>query len=59
MQRRKFIQATGASLAAVLLHKPFAAIAGNEEYATDIAFPTSVSALVNGETVQLTGSGKQ
>lgn len=57
LQRRHFIKTTGVSFAALLLHKPFEALAGSESTPADLAYPDSVSALLNGETIPLKGRG--
>jgi len=58
MRRRQFLHTTGVSLAALLLHKPFAALANDDFAPATIAYPDAVSAIVNGETIQLQGAGK-
>jgi alpha-galactosidase len=58
MNRKYFIQTSGLSLAALLLSD--AVFAGYSSPAVQlINFPDEVSALVNGETVMLTGKGKE
>lgn len=58
MRRRLFLRTAGVSLASLLLHKPFAALAIDDYEPATIAYPDAVSAIVNGETILLQGTGK-
>lgn len=59
MKRRHFLKTTGVSLAALLLHTPFEALAGDEYYSIRIAYPDGVSAIIDNKLVQLTGSSSK
>jgi len=58
MNRRHFIQSTGLSLAAILIADSLFSIPGSPNGQL-INFSDEVSAIVNGQSVKLTGKGKQ
>lgn len=56
MNRRKFIQSSGLSIASILLYRQSWAAADNSSLNDLINYPNAVWAVVNNNTVQLKGS---
>lgn len=58
MNRRHFLQTSGISLAAILIHDAGFAFAGSPQSHL-LNFPDAVTAMVDGATVSLLGKGQQ